>query len=275
MDPAAAHGSVPDTLGHSLSPLQNTDLGNHSQTREILWKSRITEKNFQHSGGGKTMILDTLEWVRTIWPSVHHPSFKVAQLRAKKYLPWPVIYPTGEREFVKVSSWLPHLWWTLPRNWVRSHLIRSTESWAGGQEAVGTAADTMISEDIKGMLILAVSQILLRSPHMSHREQFTCRSHNWPRGTPVLHVPPPHQHCGQFCVLQIAMWVGFVRWPVSVHKKSAKLQAKERLQTRALVPLQQGKREAVSSWPSVFRIQRRHTSLRILPQEGERNMGQI
>lgn len=144
------------------------------------------------------MILDTLEWVRTIWPSLHHPSFKVAQLRAKKYLPWPVIYPTGEREIVKVSSWLPHLWWTLPRNWVRSHLIRSTESWAGGQEAVGTAADTMISEDIKGMLILSVSQILLRSPHMSHREQFTCRSHNWPRGTPVLHVPPPTNTVASF-----------------------------------------------------------------------------
>lgn len=135
------------------------------------------------------MILDTLEWVRTIWPSLHHPSFKVAQLRAKKYLPWPVIYPTGEERLWKWAGGFPTCGGHCQRNWVRSHLIWSTESWAGGQDEVGTAADTMISEDSKGMLILTVSQILLKSPHMSHRERFTCRSRNWPRGTPVLHVP--------------------------------------------------------------------------------------
>ena len=76
----------------------------------------------------------------------------------------------------------------------------------------------------------------------------------------------PYSAASSLCVLLTVTQMGFGRLPESTHRKLASLQAKERPQNWALGP-RVGKQKSL--WVQSLiccKIQKRHTSLRIVPQ---------
>lgn len=76
-----------------------------------MMKFRLPEKILIRLEQKIKTSLDVLEWGKTVCLSPQHPSSKVVQLRPRFI---PVICPTGVRETVLGSAWLPQLCRMLP-----------------------------------------------------------------------------------------------------------------------------------------------------------------
>ena len=93
-----------------------------------------------------------------------------------------------------------------------------------------------------------------------------------PRAPPVLHMPYAHTSppCGSSpCMLLMVPWADFGRWLRSMWRKSAQSVGQEET-TNLSCSATFGNTEALDL--VLCRVQRRHRSLRILPQERARSM---
>lgn len=114
---------------------------------------------------------------------------------------------------------------------------------------------------------------------MSHQRRLNFGSSNWPTGhSSTLCTSPSHHHhpmANSLCEFPKAARVSFHRQLVSRCKAGPNLQAWEKSQTPAFNTAWGKEKGGCQHLAWLFKIKRKHTGLRILPQEGARSVEQM
>lgn len=209
--------------------------------------------------------LATYDLIRgTIWLCLYHFYPKVAQLRAKKDL--SLCLPCGGKrkhrgwtlEFLYPCGMLPKVIISLlsrAEDWIVSYVT-------GGKGVWGEAGENSLG--IKGTQVLAVSQIPSRSPCLTTGNEWLTGPQPYPSALCLTHTfSLPYG--------QLPVYISdssMSRLVTEQEQKASQTCGPDRDHKFELwCQLWKNKREAVSTQLDVLSLQRRHTSLSILPQE--------